>query len=265
MNIMRVLFLGLVFCLTANIYSQQSVNNYKYVIVPERFEFLKENDSYQLNSLTKFLFGKYGFTAFTSGAGLPAELNKNGCLGLRAYVNKNSGMFVTKLKIILKDCNGAVVFTSKEGVSREKDYKNAYHEALRDAFKDIKNLKYTYNKSDDLYFPTKDTPVKSDDASVSIEETSEQAMTSSGNSLSYLFNESNFAFKKQEYGYELFQDKEGTSVSIGKIVKSTKENSYIVKAGDLSGHGYFDGFKNFVLERVNPVTNKVITDTFARQ
>ena len=34
------------------------------MVISEQFEFQTEKDKYQLNSLTKFLFNKYGFHAF---------------------------------------------------------------------------------------------------------------------------------------------------------------------------------------------------------
>ena len=37
-------------------FSQQTVNDYSFIEVPELFEFLRGKDQYQLNSLTKFLF-----------------------------------------------------------------------------------------------------------------------------------------------------------------------------------------------------------------
>ena len=41
-----------------------------------------------------------------------------------------------------------LIYKSKVGESREKDYKKAYHEAIRDAFKDkiLVSYKYTKNK-----------------------------------------------------------------------------------------------------------------------
>ena len=41
-------------------FSQTNLNNYKYVIVPKKYDFLKEEDQFRLNGLTKFLFEKYG-------------------------------------------------------------------------------------------------------------------------------------------------------------------------------------------------------------
>ncbi|MDO6760867.1 hypothetical protein Q4566_11700 [Tamlana sp. 2_MG-2023] len=126
-------------------FAQKSLNAYKYVIVPSKYEFLNEADQYQLNSLTEFLFEKYGFTAVTEGAGdYPQDLAENRCLGLKSNLEKNSSLFKTKLTVVLKNCSDQVVFTSQEGTSREKEYKTAYNLALRDAFKSIETLNYKY-------------------------------------------------------------------------------------------------------------------------
>ena len=58
---------------------------------------------------------------------------------------KDNGLFFTKVKIVLKDCNGKVLFTSREGTSKEKEYKLAYTEALTEAFASVYALKYKYN------------------------------------------------------------------------------------------------------------------------
>ena len=90
-------------CLTFS-KAQSNLNDYKYVIVPNKFDFLKEADKYQLNSLTKFLFNKYGFTALLENENYPEDLAKNMCLGLRSDVISESGMFKTKLRVELKNC-----------------------------------------------------------------------------------------------------------------------------------------------------------------
>ena len=53
-------------------------------------------------------------------------------------------MFKTILKVQLKNCMNEIVFTSKEGTSRDKEYKKAYHGALRDAFQSFKEANYSY-------------------------------------------------------------------------------------------------------------------------
>ncbi len=75
---MKTKFLSLfaIFFLVIGAFSQSNLNNYKYVIVPKKYDFLKEKDQYQLNSLTEFLFNKYGFQAFMEGANYPEDINK---------------------------------------------------------------------------------------------------------------------------------------------------------------------------------------------
>jgi hypothetical protein len=142
----KVLFLSLGFCLLTHLaFSQKNVNSYKYVVIPNQFNFQKSADSYQINSLTKFLFNKEGFTTFMSNEAFPEDLARNRCLGLNVVMNKGASMLRTKLNMQLVDCNNSVVFTTSEGQSREKEYKKAYHEAIRSAFVDIQNLNYKYN------------------------------------------------------------------------------------------------------------------------
>ncbi|MFG6685613.1 hypothetical protein ACGK9U_03460 [Mariniflexile sp. HNIBRBA6329] len=133
--------------LSTSIFSQANLNNYKYVIVPTKYDFLKEADQYQLNSLTEFLFEKYGFEALMEGANYPDDLVKNRCLALKSNLVKDSGMFKTKLTVELKNCNDEVVYTSEMGESREKEFQRAYTEAARNAFKSIEALNYKYEPS----------------------------------------------------------------------------------------------------------------------
>jgi hypothetical protein len=128
-------------------YSQNTINNYKYVVVPEKFNFLKQNDQYSLNSLTKVLLEDKGFTVYFDNSELPAEVANNKCHALSADLLEKGGMFTTSLTLLLKDCQGNIVFKSKEGKSREKEYKVAYNIALRDAFTSLDQVPYAYNGS----------------------------------------------------------------------------------------------------------------------
>ena len=49
----------LIFTLVSQV-SAQDINDYKYIVIPETYEFTGERDQYRLNSLTKFLFEKNG-------------------------------------------------------------------------------------------------------------------------------------------------------------------------------------------------------------
>ena len=132
-------------------FAQQSLNDYKYIIVPEKFEFLKEADQYRLNSLTKYLFEKYNFEPIMADdVVLPSDYAKNNCLALKADVLKESNFFKTKLLVQLKNCKNEVIFTSIQGESRDKNLKVAYNEALRQAFTSFESENYNYNAKNEM-------------------------------------------------------------------------------------------------------------------
>lgn len=140
---MKRIFL-LLTLLTFKIFSQ-SVNDYKYVIVPTKFDFLKEEDKYNLNTSTRLLLEKYGFEVFMNNQDMPTDIANNRCKSLTADIINESSLFVTKLKIVLKDCKDNVVFESESGKSREKQFAQAYNLAFRDAAKSFESLNYKYS------------------------------------------------------------------------------------------------------------------------
>jgi len=139
---MKKLLLLLLLVSTVGI--SQTVNDYNYVIIPSKFTFQKETNQYGLSTLSKLFMEKNGFTVFFDNEVLPDYAAKEQCK-LFLDVEKNSNMFSTKLTVILKDCKNNVVFTSAEGKSLDKDYKVAYNQALREAFRSFDNLNYKYN------------------------------------------------------------------------------------------------------------------------
>lgn len=102
------------------------------VVVPNKFSFLKSDNEYQLNILTKFLIEKQGFKAYMENE-VPAELLNTPCNLLKADVKNESNMMTSKLRLVLTDCANKEVFSSEVGKSREKEYKKSYQEALRNA------------------------------------------------------------------------------------------------------------------------------------
>ncbi len=125
-------------------FAQKNINNYEYIIVDNKFDFFKQPDKYQTSSLTKFLFEKEGFVTFLEGEDLPKKLLNNRCLALQATVKNASNMLTTRTIIEIRDCNNKVVFVSQEGRSKQKEFKKAYHQAIRNAFVSVKSLNYNY-------------------------------------------------------------------------------------------------------------------------
>ncbi|OYQ36338.1 hypothetical protein CHU92_09980 [Flavobacterium cyanobacteriorum] len=135
-------FLFLFACLSS--YSQ-SINDYKYVIVPEIYDFQKKKNEYNLNTMTKLLLEKYGFTVYIQNSDYPADLALNKCLALYADVLKRKGFLTNILTIQLKDCDGNVIYMSGEGRSKEKSHQKSYLEAFRRAAESFNGLMYKYN------------------------------------------------------------------------------------------------------------------------
>ncbi|GER60739.1 hypothetical protein ULMA_28470 [Patiriisocius marinus] len=127
-----ILFLLSLFSVTA----QTNLSDYSFVVVPDNFEFTSEKDQFQLNSMTKQYLNSVGFNAFFQDE-LPRV---NNCDGLYADVISGGSFITTTMQVILKDCKGTVVFESQEGKSKRKDYRQAYQESLREAFKSINKL-----------------------------------------------------------------------------------------------------------------------------
>lgn len=140
---MKKVVLSLILLLSFASYSQ-SINDYQYVIVPKKFDFLKEDDKYGLNTTVKSLLQKYGFKAYFNDESFAGDTLGNRCDFLTADLVNESGLMVTKVRVALKDCKGNVVFQTEIGTSREKQYSFAYNLALREAAKSFETLNYKY-------------------------------------------------------------------------------------------------------------------------
>ncbi|MCD6544684.1 MAG: hypothetical protein J7K34_09270 [Flavobacteriaceae bacterium] len=145
----NIISLGILLLFVGLSFAQSNIDAYKYIIVPDKYDTFNEADKYQLNSLSKFLFEKYGFQTLNEGVGYPSDLMKNPCLAVTAHLVNQSNMFTTKVSIDLKDCYNKVVYSSEVGKSKIKAYDKSFKEALRNTFISFKDLDYSYdfNKS----------------------------------------------------------------------------------------------------------------------
>lgn len=119
----------------------QNVADYKYIVLPLKFSFLKEVNKYNLNALTRSVLEKQGYEVYYETDILPQELAENRCNALYGDMLENNNMFVTKIQLQLKDCQNQVVYVSTEGVSREKELSKAYVQAFRQVGKSLEILK----------------------------------------------------------------------------------------------------------------------------
>ncbi len=128
-------------------YAQNELNPFKYIIVPKQYDFLKEENQYRVNSMTKYLFEQNGFITFYQGDEYPADLNANPCLAATALVLNESSAFTTKLVVSLKDCRDKEVYRTAEGKSKIKEFDKTYIDALKKCFVSVKDLDYAFEES----------------------------------------------------------------------------------------------------------------------
>lgn len=241
---MRILFfICFVFLLFPGKPNAQDLSTYKYVIVPKSFGFTSEEDKYQLNSLSVFLFEKYGFEAVMEGEPFPEGLKNQPCSALYADVLSDSGMFsfVTKVKVVLKNCNQQTVFESKEGRSRLKKYKFAYQEALRDAFSSVESLDHVYKKPSDKGI----TRNMRENEDISRTPGTIPPEKPGAKNVLYRFKDSDYQIFKKEEKWIL---KEADSRSTEAYLYQTNNGNFVFRSEKINGTAYFDENRNLVVE-----------------
>ena len=156
--------------------SYSQLNSYKYIIVPKKFDIFSEENLHHTSTLVKFLFQEEGFNVVYDDA-LPPDLANQRCLGAEVDLDKRSTLLRTHLTLVIKDCAGMEIYRAVEGSSREKEFKKAYHQAIRASFASFSEMDYKYEPAEQ-----KEEPVTADFSNdiKSVEETAQEAMAAEG-------------------------------------------------------------------------------------
>lgn len=226
----------LLFVLISSYAFSQSVNDYQYVIVPVKFDFLKKDDQYGLNTLTKLLLQKYGFKVYLSSEEIPSNVDNQRCNFLYADVFENNGMIMTKVKVALKDCQGKLLYETQFGGSREKEFAVAYNLALREAGKSFDKLNYKYNGKSEAKPEVAETKTEVAIPKKSIELTE----------IYPLYSEPLFAKPYGESGFQLLTNNTNVPKYVMTIYKTSSSDCYLVNNGVLlrkSGKWFLEYYK----------------------
>ncbi len=135
-------------------------NDYKYIIVPIKFSAFKNQNEHQTSTLIKYHIAKNGFNVVYDNA-LPEDVTKNRCLGLYVDFIDKSSLFTTKAFLEFKKCDGTVVFTTKEGRTKIKEFKGAYSAVIEQAASSLTGKKHEYKEKakQDMQAPV-ETPMQ---------------------------------------------------------------------------------------------------------
>ena len=236
----------LILMLISTVYGfSQSVNDYKAVIIPLKFDFQKSENQYRLQTFTKINLQKAGFQAFYANEPIPASITDR-CSILFFDVEKENAFLISKLFITFKDCYGTEVYKSNIGKSREKEFDAAYKEALNEAFVSVFALNYTYNGNTNFgpkagntaqslpIFtpPAVATPAPATDTLVVIPRPPEEIVPVKIPSTQNYVSENLLYAQPTSYGYQLI-DSEPKVVM--KVYKTSNPASFMAKKGELQG------------------------------
>jgi hypothetical protein len=240
----------LLFMMLVSIASRaQSVNDYKYALVPEKFSIFKNKNQYRLNTFTKMYMQNYGFETYYDSETQPFDFSNVNCNKVYVDLIEKNNLFITKIAVVLKDCRGNVLATSKMVSTKEKDLAKAYSTLLKDAFESFAELKnYKYNgKVMSVAVP--DNPNNTVTNTIGLAQ--ETVVNTQINTTDQLFAQ------PIANGYQLVDSEPKI---IMKIYKTSAKDFYTAVRGELqgalvskNGDWYFEYYKNdaLVSEKIN--------------
>lgn len=241
----------ILFLLFASYSFSQTVNDYKAVIIPMKYDFQKTENQYRLQTITKIDLQKAGFKAFYANETIDSEITDR-CSLLYLDVIKDSGFLLTKLFVAFKDCYGTIVYKSDIGKSREKEFEAAYTEALNNAFNTVYTLNYAYNGNTNfspkagitaqslpvvaapsVVAPTTSTPAVAVIPVVAVPVVAASTPKNEPKTFENNTASTNLLYAQPtSYGYQLI-DSEPKVVM--KVYKTSNPASYMAKKGDIQG------------------------------
>ena len=249
-----IVLLFILFCSTVAF--PQKSGSYIYIRVPEKFEDFKEENQYQLNALTAFLLEKVGYKVFYNNDSEPAGVDP--CDVLTATVHDESGLFTSRIYFTLKDCGGKIIFKSKEGESREKDFEKAYHEALRKAFTSVKAPeKRRENQKSIIVDPVVTSEEKAVKKEAPVLLDAKKDTTAKVDGMKFSNGPGLFVLKRVPSGFVLYRD--GQEEKVASLMHSSNGDNYIYISKNLQGNAFFDTDKNLIVEYVDPQTELLLT------
>lgn len=108
----------------------QQISDYKYIIVPKKFNEFDENE-YKLNTYLKNLLQKKNYEILSEDASTwPVEVQQNSCLAATADVKKKKNFLKNKVEIVFTNCSQKEV-GMVEGTSALKEFDKGYQDALK--------------------------------------------------------------------------------------------------------------------------------------
>ncbi|MDC7995978.1 hypothetical protein [Altibacter sp. HG106] len=228
--------------------AQTSLHDYSYIVVPTQFEFTKGKDAFRLNTLTRYRLRQMGFDAVWQEE-LPEAVTR--CEAAYVDAESSGGFINTKVRILVRDCNNMIVFSSITGSSKEKEYEIAYREAFEEALESF--LMTDDTTTTDIAVVSEENSGDNSQEEITPAKTAVELSTDRPTSATKPNGNSNevtpeatfvsgaFEIKKENNKYVLL--KEG--MKVGALTAMSQKNMYLITSSELTGivQKTVDGFE----------------------
>lgn len=208
----------------------QKVSDYKYVMIPEKFQTFK--NSYGLEaSLAKALQGKKYEILPEAMDKWPTVARNNSCNVVTAEVVNDKNLFTNKVILQFKDCNKKVIFESK-GRSDIKEFEEGFADALKEALTKV-----------GVSSPVEMLPSRTPDAAQTVvhNTTAEPSTSSAAPEANAYSNGKSDLQKIQVDANQFILAKSGSSVPFAVFKTTSKKDVFLVKLADGNTTiGYFE-------------------------
>lgn len=224
----KISVLVLAICSTA-VFAQK-VSDYKYVVIPEKFQTFK-NSSFGLEaSLSKALKGKKYEVLTEAMDTWPTEARDNSCNVVNAEVINDKSLFTNKVILQFKDCSKKVIFESK-GRSDIKEFEEGFADALKQALTTV-----------GVSNPVAMLPARTSEVTENVQKTVSESPVSSATPSANTYSNGKSELQKIQLDVGQFiLASSGSSVPFAVFKTTSKKDVFIVKLADGNTTiGYFE-------------------------
>ena len=141
------------------LFSIASFSQQQIILISNKYEFQKEPNSYNINNMLKAILVSNNYQVYFEDEVLPLEIAQNKCNALKGVLVDKSNVFLTKVKLQIKDCQNNLLFETAEVRSKEKDIQLGFMETIKLLSPELKKYKPVVIETKPVVIETKEAAV----------------------------------------------------------------------------------------------------------
>jgi phage pi2 protein 07 len=111
------------------------------ILISSKYDFQEKKNSHNINNMLKAILTSNNYQVYFEDEVLPIEIAQNRCNALTGVLVDDSNVFVTKVKLQIKDCKNNILFETADVKSREKESQAAFIEVIKLLSPELKKYK----------------------------------------------------------------------------------------------------------------------------